>query len=357
MPRAFPGSGSDVPLDDWFLTAAERGNPATRLDSRHPDGAAWTTGNEVRPLVHGEPYFAELLVPGPRPAAPATCCCSPTGAATPTSGWPTPARRWSTAFCDGGPARCGRPRPGLAVAPGPVPVQRAGEPAPRRGDRGGRRRVPAGHAGAPRRLAPPEVRGAAPSRAARNATSPSSAASTCATAAATTPAHHGDPQRQPMAAVYGHRPPWHDIQLAIQGPAVGDVETVFRERWEDPAPLTRNPMARLHDLLDREDDDAEPAARRSCRTRRRAAITRSRCCAPTPTGGAATRSRRTANAASPAPTTRCCPRARSLIYLEDQYLWSTHGRGRAGRAPGRQPGAAPDRRAAAHSPTRTAGCR
>ena len=38
-------------LADWFLTAAERGNPATRLDSRHPDGAAWTTGNEVRPLI------------------------------------------------------------------------------------------------------------------------------------------------------------------------------------------------------------------------------------------------------------------------------------------------------------------
>ena len=47
-------------VDDWFLTAAERGNPATRLDSRHPDGTAWTTGNEVRPLIHGKPYFAEL---------------------------------------------------------------------------------------------------------------------------------------------------------------------------------------------------------------------------------------------------------------------------------------------------------
>ncbi len=48
-------------LQDWFLTAAERGNPATRLDRRHLDGTAWSTGNEVRPLIHGKPYFAELL--------------------------------------------------------------------------------------------------------------------------------------------------------------------------------------------------------------------------------------------------------------------------------------------------------
>ena len=29
-------------------------------------------------------------------------------------------------------------------------------------------------------------------------------------------AHRGDPQRQPMAAVYGATPPWHDIQALIQ---------------------------------------------------------------------------------------------------------------------------------------------
>ena len=49
-------------LDDWFLRPEERGNPATRLDSRHPDGAAWTTGNHVRALPHGAAYFADLLV-------------------------------------------------------------------------------------------------------------------------------------------------------------------------------------------------------------------------------------------------------------------------------------------------------
>ena len=29
-------------VSDWFLTAPERRNPATRLDKRHPDGEAWS---------------------------------------------------------------------------------------------------------------------------------------------------------------------------------------------------------------------------------------------------------------------------------------------------------------------------
>ena len=42
---------------------------------------------------------------------------------------------------------------------------------------------------------------------------------------------------QVMANEYGANPPWHDVQTEIRGPAVYDVEAVFRERWEDPAPL------------------------------------------------------------------------------------------------------------------------
>src|SRR4029450_1891821 len=52
---------ADADLQEWFLSAAERGNRWTVIDSRHADGAAWTTGNLVRPLVHGASYFAELL--------------------------------------------------------------------------------------------------------------------------------------------------------------------------------------------------------------------------------------------------------------------------------------------------------
>ena len=47
--------------EEWLLTAAERRNLATRLDGRHGDGLAWSTGNDVTVLVHGVAYFAELL--------------------------------------------------------------------------------------------------------------------------------------------------------------------------------------------------------------------------------------------------------------------------------------------------------
>jgi phosphatidylserine/phosphatidylglycerophosphate/cardiolipin synthase-like enzyme len=50
-----------VELTDWLLAPGERGNPSTRLDRRRPGGVSWSTGNKVRPLVHGAVYFAELL--------------------------------------------------------------------------------------------------------------------------------------------------------------------------------------------------------------------------------------------------------------------------------------------------------
>src|SRR6476659_3331008 len=65
--------------------------------------------------------------------------------------------------------------------------------------------------------------------------------------------HLGDPQSQPLSREYGDRPPWHDAMLAITGPAVHRVETVFRERWEDPAPLSRRPDYWLMDKVRRLD--------------------------------------------------------------------------------------------------------
>ena len=47
--------------DRWFLTADERGNPATDIDARRGDALAHTRGNDVRVLVHGAEYYARLL--------------------------------------------------------------------------------------------------------------------------------------------------------------------------------------------------------------------------------------------------------------------------------------------------------
>ena len=48
-------------LSAWLLSASERGNPRTRLDDPHPGEQAWSSGNRVRALVHGTTYFAELF--------------------------------------------------------------------------------------------------------------------------------------------------------------------------------------------------------------------------------------------------------------------------------------------------------
>jgi len=58
-------------------------------------------------------------------------------------------------------------------------------------------------------------------------------------------AHHGDPQAAPLSEDnYGPTPPWHDVQMRIEGPAVDDVSYTFRERWEDPTPLDRRTPVR-----------------------------------------------------------------------------------------------------------------
>ena len=213
-----------VQMTDWFLSATERGNSRHGLDSRHPGGRAWTEGNTVRPLVHGATYFAELPPAARARWRPATCSCSSTGAATPTSGCSasraprsarcSPTRRAAVSTCG---VCCG-------ARTGTGSRSRRGEPPPRR--RGQRRR---GRGGA---------RPAGAHRAARTTRSSSCCATPPARARRRLPRRdrpvpqpprrrdpHGDPQRQPMAEVYGPRPPWHDIQLAITGPAVGDVET------------------------------------------------------------------------------------------------------------------------------------
>jgi phosphatidylserine/phosphatidylglycerophosphate/cardiolipin synthase-like enzyme len=135
--------------------------------------------------------------------------------------------------------------------------------------------------------------------------------------------HQGDPQTIELDPRYGPRPAWHDIQLEVRGPAVGDLDETFRERWSDPTPLDHtNPWrARI---------------RRVIRQPRRASALPPMPADPPPAGRMAVQVLRTYPAKRPpfpfAPQgersvarayVKALARARSLVYVEDQYLWST----------------------------------
>ncbi|MGV0791010.1 phospholipase D family protein [Mycolicibacterium sp. XJ1819] len=135
-------------------------------------------------------------------------------------------------------------------------------------------------------------------------------------------AHRGDPQAVRMAERYGERPPWHDVQLKVQGPVVGALDTTFRERWNDPASLDMlNPLAWLRDRLRGADMHADPLPAQPPD--------------PPPCGPHAVQVLRTYPDAHFAyefarrgerslarAYNKVVPRARRLIYVEDQYLWS-----------------------------------
>jgi phosphatidylserine/phosphatidylglycerophosphate/cardiolipin synthase-like enzyme len=135
-------------------------------------------------------------------------------------------------------------------------------------------------------------------------------------------AHRGDPQSVRMAKAYGPRPPWHDVQLAIRGPAVGALDDVFRERWTDPTALdARSPLAWLRDRIAGADLKAgplpaKPADPPRCGTHAIQVLrTYPRKHPPYPFAPNGERSVARGYR-------KAIPRARSLIYIEDQYLWS-----------------------------------
>ncbi|SDR89865.1 phospholipase D family protein [Actinopolymorpha singaporensis] len=305
---------------EWFLTAAERGNHATELDHRRGDGAAaWSGGNTVTPLVHGATYFARLVEvvtateagdvimftdwrgdPDERLDEPGAevsrVLCEAAGRGVIVKGliWRSHWDRLAFSAeqnrhlgedinaAGGECIRDMRVRPGGSHHQKFVVVRHARHPERDVAFAGG---IDLCHS--------------------RRDTSE----------------HHGDPQRQPMSDVYGPHPPWHDIQLEIRGPAVGDLEFSFRERWNDPTPVSLNPAYRVADVLRRDDDDpstlpAQPSD-------------------PSPVGTHLVQVLRTYPSRRPrypfAPDgersiarayRKVLARAHRLVYVEDQYLWS-----------------------------------
>jgi phosphatidylserine/phosphatidylglycerophosphate/cardiolipin synthase-like enzyme len=136
--------------------------------------------------------------------------------------------------------------------------------------------------------------------------------------------HLGDPQAIELDRRYGDRPPWHDVQLELHGPAIGDLSHTFRERWDDPTPLDhRNPWRAAIARAAREPRHPKPLPPRPAD--------------PPAAGPHAVQILRTYPARRPrypfAPDgersiarayAKAFRRARQMIYLEDQYLWSEH---------------------------------
>jgi phosphatidylserine/phosphatidylglycerophosphate/cardiolipin synthase-like enzyme len=309
-----------MPIQDWMLSRAERGNPATVLDDDAAPGTAWSDGNHVRPLIHGSVYFAELAE---------TITRTRSGDTIMFADWRGDPDEQLTSDSDSqiAPLLCRAAARGVGVY-GLVwrshldrfqfsakenrhldeEINAAGghcvlDMRVRVGGSHHQKFVVVRHPGRPA-LDVAFLGGIDLCHSRRDDAD-----------------HHGDPQAQPMAAVYGPRPPWHDVQLAIQGPAVAAVETVFRERWSDPQPLTRNPLHILADRLRSDDDARAPLPPRAP--------------APTASGSHSVQLLRTypprLGGYQFAPRgersvargyVKAMRQARRLIYIEDQYLWS-----------------------------------
>ena len=122
---------------------------------------------------------------------------------------------------------------------------------------------------------------------------------------------------------YGERPPWHDLQLELRGPAVDDIACSFAERWNDPTPLdSRNPVRAVLHRVRRAARSTRPARRRRRPAPRRRAAARCRCCARTRRGAAPYPFAPDGERSIARAYLKAFRRARRLVYLEDQYLWS-----------------------------------
>jgi phosphatidylserine/phosphatidylglycerophosphate/cardiolipin synthase-like enzyme len=306
--------------DDWFLTSKERGNPMTEIDSHGSGVAAWTEGNHVDFLIDGVSYFNRLVevISSLEPhdeirftdwrgdadervsrdgISIATLLANSCRRGVDVRGllWRSHSDRFG--FNSQQNRR-------LAVE-----VTEAGgevllDERVRRGGSHHQKLVLIRHpSGLDRDVA--FIGGIDLCHGRRDDTS-----------------HGGDFQVIKLDPRYGHRPPWHDVQLEIRGPTVAELDLTFRERWEDPTPL--NHSGRLRALLSR-------------------AMSRDRVTRPLPArlgdlpaqGGHAVQVLRTYPSRRPkysfAPDgersvarafAKAITRARTGIYIEDQYFWS-----------------------------------
>jgi phosphatidylserine/phosphatidylglycerophosphate/cardiolipin synthase-like enzyme len=313
----------DGTVDEWFLNSNERGNPASEIQAGGAGAGSWSEGNLVRPLVHGATYFARLRE---------ELCGLQAGDRV----WFTDWRGDADEQLEEDGASIGSLLAGLAKSGVEVrglvwrshgerisaPISgRSNELLSRQiNDAGGealldqRVRLFGSHHqklvvirrrdDSSRDVA--FVGGIDLSHSRRDDAG-----------------HAGDPQAVKMDSRYGQKPPWHDAALELRGPVVADVLAVFAERWNDPHPLDRHtPYRMLLQRLARMPRHPQPLPETAP--------------PPPPAGPHAVQLLRTYGLKHPpfpfAPHgersiarayAKAFARARSFIYIEDQYLWST----------------------------------
>ncbi len=314
---------SDMNVSTWFLTNQERENPHTRIDDVRGDGTSWSHGNTVRAIVHGRPYFAELHER-----------INALGAGD----------RLYFADWQGDPDQLLTDDPSATLSATLVAAvkrgvdvrgllwrshwHRLGYSAHRHRHLGEEISEAGGECLRDMRV---RTRGSHHQKFVVIRHGDDSARDIAYVGGIDLchgrrddHYHHGDKQVVEMAKAYGPTPAWHDVQVAIQGPAVHDVETSFRERWEDSTPLTLNPGRLLSSLFHREDLAAAPLGNQSPPPAQR------------PDGHDIVQIVRTFPVIAPkgfdfAPegersvmlsNTKAIAQADRLVYVEDQYLWS-----------------------------------
>ncbi|MFF1635282.1 phospholipase D family protein [Leifsonia sp. NPDC058248] len=307
----------------WFLSRAERGNPATDVQAGEAGSPSWSEGNLVKPLIHGATYFARLHQE--------------------LSGLQRGDRVWFTDWRGDADERLLKDGPSIGdllaeLAHAGVEVrglvwrshgERVSAPiSGRSNEHLGRRINDAGGEA----LLDQRVRkfGSHHQKlfVIRHHDDPSGDVAfvggiDLCHSRRDDADHAGDPQALKMDPRYGRRPPWHDATLELRGPVVADLLATFAERWNDPNPLDRRtPYRMLQQRLARMPRHPKPLPEAAP--------------PPPPIGPHAVQVLRTYGRKRPpfpfAPTgersiarayAKAFARARSLIYIEDQYMWST----------------------------------
>jgi phosphatidylserine/phosphatidylglycerophosphate/cardiolipin synthase-like enzyme len=304
----------------WLLTADERGNPATAIDAEHGDGQAWTAWNRVTVHVDGAAYFGRLHQLLSALAA---------GDWLYLTDWRIDAtRQLSDPGSELGPLLARLARRGVAVRgllwrshPALIHFnQDANRVLSTLVNRAGGQLVADQRVrrfGSHHQKLLVVHRPNDPERCIAFVGGIDLARGRC-----DDPRHLGDTDPVRIDPRYGRRPPWHDLQLELRGPAVLDVDHTFRERWEDRTPRDhRNPLRVMW--------------RRASHEPRRLELLQRRL--PPPQAGSQVvqvlrtypaRYRRTPFAPDGERSIaraylKALARARVLVYIEDQYLWGT----------------------------------